>query len=80
MASKLTLRMDEELIEKAKQYAARTGTSVSRLVARYFSLLDGDDPENVLKTAPLTRRLFGLLKDTGVEPEDYRAHLEEKYR
>lgn len=80
MASKLTLRMDENLIEKAKIYAARTGTSVSRLVARYFSLLDGEDPEKTLKTAPVTRRLFGLLKDSDIEHSDYRSHLEEKYR
>ena len=80
MASKLTLRMDEELISKAKIHAARTGTSVSRMVARYFALLDGDDAEEMLKTAPVTRRLFGLLRESGLDRDDYRAYLEEKHR
>lgn len=36
MVTKLTLRIDETLIEQAKGEARRRGTSVSRLVADYF--------------------------------------------
>ena len=38
--SKLTLNIDRALIETAKAYARRRGTSVSRLVARYFQQLE----------------------------------------
>ncbi len=39
MNTKLTLRMDEALIESAKHYAAAHGSSVSQMVANYFAAL-----------------------------------------
>ena len=39
MKSKLTLRLDDELKERAKRLAEERGTSVSRLVEDYFRLL-----------------------------------------
>lgn len=37
MQSKLTLRIDEQRIQRAKQQARARGTSVSALVAGYFA-------------------------------------------
>ena len=42
MQTKLTLRLDDDLIEKAKSYAKGTGRSVSQMVADYFALLEKD--------------------------------------
>lgn len=42
MSRKLTLRLDGDAIERAKRYAARRGTSVSKLVERFFDQLEGD--------------------------------------
>lgn len=39
MKSKLTLRLDDDLKERAKRLADERGTSVSRLVEDYFRLL-----------------------------------------
>jgi hypothetical protein len=39
MKSKLTLRLDDDLKERAKRLAEERGTSVSRLVEDYFRLL-----------------------------------------
>ena len=39
MKTKLTLRLDEDVIARAKAYAARRGTSVSGLVENYFRLV-----------------------------------------
>jgi antitoxin component of RelBE/YafQ-DinJ toxin-antitoxin module len=39
MKSKLTLRLDDDLKERAKQLADERGISVSRLVEDYFRLL-----------------------------------------
>jgi len=39
MKSKLTLRLDDDLKERAKRLASERGTSVSRLVEDYFRLL-----------------------------------------
>lgn len=80
MATKLTLRMDETLIETAKGEARRRGTSVSRLVADYFERLKrlGADDEETLP--PITRRLRGIAAGSELTEEDYRRHLEEKHR
>jgi hypothetical protein len=42
MKSKLTLTVEEKLIERAKRRARERGTSVSDLVEKYFSLLEGE--------------------------------------
>ncbi|PSQ95997.1 MAG: hypothetical protein BRD55_08075 [Bacteroidetes bacterium SW_9_63_38] len=46
--SKLTLRLDDRLKERAKRLAEERGTSVSKIVEEYFRLLlrepNGDDP------------------------------------
>lgn len=40
MSNKLTLRLDKELIDRAKKHAKQQGTSVSKLVANYFEAID----------------------------------------
>ena len=39
MKSKLTLRLDKDLKERAKRLAEKRGTSVSKIVEQYFKLL-----------------------------------------
>ena len=39
MNTKLTLRMDENLVAQAKAYAAKEGRSLSELVSAYFARL-----------------------------------------
>ena len=43
MKSKLTLRLDEDLKERAKRFAERRGTSVSKIVEHYFRILLRED-------------------------------------
>ena len=50
MSTKLTLRLDESLINAAKKYAAQEGRSVSELVAAYFKRLDSPDGDATAKT------------------------------
>jgi hypothetical protein len=80
MSSKLTLRLDESLIERAKLAAGRSGKSVSQMVADYFTLLEtpGASPPPVL--APRTRALRGALRGANLDEDDFHRHLEEKYR
>ena len=82
MQAKLTLRLDDALIRIAKDHAARSGKSVSQLVAEYFSLLETGTPPQPLP--PKTRKLRGALRgadiSTGTGRRDHRRHLEEKYR
>lgn len=79
MQTKLTLRLDEGLIRKAKRFSEKTGKSVSRIVADYFEKLDVPPPEESEKIAPKIASLKGLLRKTGVSEADYHRHLEEKH-
>lgn len=78
MQTKLTLRLEEELINQAKEYAAREGKSVSKIVADYFSLLVQKNRTRDAELPPITRSLIGILPDP-VNESDYRQYLEEKY-
>jgi len=79
MSAKLTLRLDEHLIRKAKIYSSKRGKSVSALVADFFSLLQVEDKSEVESLPPKVASLKGILKDKNVSEEDYRKYLEEKY-
>lgn len=80
MQTKLTLRLEEELIEQAKAHAARMGKSVSQVVADYFRVLTAEKRPMPKPSAPVTRSLRGLLKGATIDETDYRQHLEEKHR
>jgi len=43
MKSKLTLRLDEDLKERAKRLAEKRGTSASKIVEHYFRILLQED-------------------------------------
>jgi Family of unknown function (DUF6364) len=80
MQTKLTLRLDEALIKRAKIYAKHAGKPVSQLVAEYFAVL-GTRIEDVDFTLTRTvRQLKGALRGADVDVSDYRRYLEEKYR
>ena len=80
MQTKLTLRLDDGLIEQAKSFAARSGKSLSQVVADYFRVLPSSGGEPQQPAAPITAALRGVLRDVHVEEAEYRRHLEEKHR
>lgn len=58
--AKLTLRVDEQTIERAKQLAHANGTSVSRMFSEFVaSLADGRDVPP--RYGPVTRKAIGLV-------------------
>ena len=79
MQTKLTLRLEEELIRKAKRFSRKSGKSVSKIVADYFEKLDAPPPEEIEGITPKVAALRSILKGTGVEEKDYYSHLEEKH-
>ena len=79
MNTKLTLRMEEKLIDKAKSYAKRSGKSVSQLVADFFSVLETTHKGKTDELSPKVRSLKGVLKGSSVTGKGYKKHLEEKY-
>ncbi|MHB1096234.1 MAG: DUF6364 family protein [Gemmatimonadaceae bacterium] len=75
----LTLRLDAALIRRAKAYAKRTGTSVSAVVADYFTTLGaGEGQAPVL--GPQERSLLGVLRERPVDETAYRRHLQKQHR
>jgi len=79
MHTKLTLRIDEELIERAKSHARQSGRSVSQLVSDYLELLPRPERSSPRTLTPIVESLRGVLAGSGLDEEDYRRHLEEKY-
>jgi len=80
MATKLTLRLDEDLINQAKKEARKRGTSLSKMVAGYFQAINAGGRKADASLPPTTRALLGSLGGKKVRLADYRAYLEEKYR
>ena len=91
MNTKLTLRLDENLIAQAKAYAAKEGRSVSELVGAYFVRL-ADGKKTVQTTAsslddaqegPLAPRrssFYGVMAGSSLDEADYYAYLEQKHK
>ncbi|MDX1655011.1 MAG: DUF6364 family protein [Candidatus Competibacteraceae bacterium] len=78
MQTKLTLRLDAALIERAKAHAAQQNKSLSRLVADYFVLLD-EPPPKPRGSTPLVSSLRGAWRGADLDEASYRQHLEDKY-
>lgn len=62
MVTKLTLRLDKDLIEAAKTYSTKTGKSVSRIVADLFELIKNEKLKHEAPLTPTVRSLKGVLK------------------
>jgi len=62
MATKLTLTMDKETIEAAKEYAKENNISLSGIVELYFKTLSSSAHD--FKIGPITRELSGIASLT----------------
>jgi hypothetical protein len=80
MDSKLTLKLDQLVIEKAKDYAERQGVSLSRMVERYFLGLTQSAPRNDIHPTGLVAELAGLLAGSeAIDKDEYAEYLTKKY-
>ncbi|MDP9120455.1 MAG: DUF6364 family protein [Acidobacteriota bacterium] len=80
MRTKLTLRIDEDLIRRAKTYSRQSGKSVSQLVADYLAILPEHAEQRTFPAlTPIVKSLLGALEGAPADELDYRLHLEEKY-
>jgi hypothetical protein len=75
--SKLTLSVDARVVSRAKQYAKRTGLSVSKMVETYLAAV-ADPPSPSAGDAPILQSVRGILKNANTG--EYRKHLAAKYR
>jgi hypothetical protein len=79
METKLTLRIDEKLIHRAKMHARKSGKSVSQLVSDFFGLLDSGEAKKSFDMTPKVKSLRGVFRGADLSTDSYRRHLEEKY-
>ena len=62
MDRKLTLRLDKKVIERAKEFARRHQTSLSRMVEAYFESLTSEEVEgSEIEVTPLVDSLCGVI-------------------
>ncbi len=80
MQTKLTLRLEQRLIRRAKAYARRRGKSLSAIVADFFVGLEQPGAGAGEPRSAAVRSLAGALAGHRVAEEDYRAYLERKHR
>lgn len=59
---KLTLSIDEEVIDKAKEIAEKRGTSVSAIFTQFVKAISETPSPRNRRSAPLTRKAIGLVK------------------
>ena len=71
---RLTLSVEEAVIERAKRFSRRHKTSISRLVTDFLGSLEDASGD----ATPVVDRLTGVIPSTASR-EDYRRHLDEKY-
>ncbi|MCO6479648.1 MAG: hypothetical protein J5I94_23635 [Phaeodactylibacter sp.] len=80
MDAKLTLKLDKEVIERAKQFARKYNTSLSRMVEQYFDQITQQE-EELPELTPLVKSLYGIAPmPPDSDPEKaYFEHLLEKH-
>jgi len=84
MDARLTLKLDEEVIERAKQYASGRKLSLSRLIENYLDSLTSDkkNDNDDLEISPFIKSLRTGVKipaDLDYKKE-YGDYLAEKYK
>jgi hypothetical protein len=62
MNTKLTLTIEEEIIEKAKRYSKIKGRSLSELIENYLQFLTSSDKTKSLQLTPRIKKLKGAIK------------------
>lgn len=92
MHSKLTLRIESDLVEKAREWAGIHSISLSQAVGEYFARLPDPGSSRLSGLSPWTRSLLGAALASGDRPpkagtsvdddlrSDYLDFIAEKHR
>lgn len=78
MNTKLTLRLDDQIVHQAKAHAARRGKSVSQMFGEFVASLDENKPKPN-PFPPVTSSLLGVIQNSQASEEDFKKHLREKH-
>lgn len=84
MDSKLTLKLNEDVIERAKKYASNKKLSLSRLIENYLDSLTREQTDE-FEISPFVKSIstgksIPADADWKTLREDYIEHLDKKYQ
>lgn len=82
MDTKLTLKLNDYVIEKAKRYARERNTSLSDMVENYLIHITEADEDKKEEITPLVKSLMGVvsLPEDFNEKKAYTDYLTKKYK
>lgn len=81
MNTKLTLKLDKDIIEKAKIYANQHNISLSKMVEKYFLTIVKENKSESFKPTALVKELSGIINlEKNNLQDDYTDHLINKYK
>lgn len=81
METKLTLRLNSKVIERAKSYARSHNTSLSKIIESYLDSVTKSEEHKTFIT-PLVESISGVI-DLPADfdyKKEYHQYLEDKYR
>jgi len=76
MSTKLTLTIDDSVIEKAKKYAKNKDKSLSSIVENYLKILIKEQSDNQMEITPIVKSLKSTFH--AAEAIDYKSALTKK--
>lgn len=80
MDTKLTIKLDQSVIQKAKAYAKAHNTSLSKVIENYLNVVVSEEPVDI-EITPLVQSLSGVISPPPHDyKKDYADYLREKYR
>jgi hypothetical protein len=82
METKLTLRLNKRVIDRAKDYANLHKVSLSKMIESYLDSVTEETVPNSAEITPLVKSLSGVIKlDNKYDfKKDYANFLSEKYK
>jgi hypothetical protein len=76
MNTKLTLTIEQNIIEKAKKYAHNKGKSLSSIIENYLKLITKEDNIENINETPIVNSLKGSFK--APKNFDYKKQISEE--
>lgn len=82
MDTKLTLKLNQKVIEKAKEYASNKKMSLSRIIEAYLQSLTSENESSGFEISPFVKSIStGVKIPTDLDyKEEYADYLTKKYK
>lgn len=78
MNTKLTLTIEQTIIEKAKKYANNNGRSLSNIIENYLKVITKEDHVESIELTPIVKSLKGSF--TAPKNFDYKKELAKRLK